>query len=56
LFLFFCRPQSAAPPQAVSDQPSAFSFRLLAIGCVLCGLTPGGARKIVAGYKDFDVW
>jgi hypothetical protein len=38
---------------AISRQ--LFSLRLLAFGCWLCGLTPGGARRIVAACEDFDV-
>jgi hypothetical protein len=34
---------------------SVEGFRLLTFGCWPRGLTPGGARKIVAGGKRFDV-
>jgi hypothetical protein len=32
------------------------AFGCWRFGCGLCGLMPGGARKTVAAYKDFDVW
>jgi hypothetical protein len=50
------RPRVTQRGFAASGQRSAVSFRLLAFGCWRCGLTPGGARKIFAGGKRFDVW
>jgi len=41
-------------PQAFSCQPSAISSWLLAFGCCLCELAPGGLRKIVAVPDEIE--